>query len=128
MKRNTAILFMALSLALPGVVNASAAAVIFIQTAAAAEKEMEDSIQLEAVEREATTQPDAWKAYQQVLSAVPQSAPSVLENRYRGLAVSLALKAAMNCSPEALKLVERNDVIEFRVLRSSLISACKTAK
>ena len=34
MKRNTAILFMALSLALPGVVNASAAAVIFNQTAA----------------------------------------------------------------------------------------------
>nr|WP_250369579.1 hypothetical protein [Enterobacter hormaechei] len=40
MKRNTAILFMALSLALPGVVNASAAAVIFNQTAATAKKEM----------------------------------------------------------------------------------------
>ncbi|MBF4821706.1 hypothetical protein ACMFGQ_20615 (plasmid) [Enterobacter hormaechei] len=128
MKRNTAILFMALSLALPGVVNASAAAVIFNQTAATAKKEMEDSIQLESVEREAMTQSDAWKAYQQVLSAVPQNAPTVLENRYRSLAVSLVLKAAMNCSPEALKLVERNDVIEFRVLRSSLISACITAK
>lgn len=79
MKRNTAILFMALSLALPGVVNASAAAVIFNQTAATAKKEMEDSIQLESVEREAMTQSDAWKAYQQVLSAVPQNAPTVLE-------------------------------------------------
>ncbi|HIC0892597.1 TPA: hypothetical protein ACWZ1E_004430 [Enterobacter hormaechei] len=128
MKRNTAILFMALSLALPGVVNASAAAVIFNQTAATAKKEMEDSIQLESVEREAMTQSDAWKAYQQVLSAEPQNAPTVLENCYRSLAVSLVLKAAMNCSPEALKLVERNDVIEFRVLRSSLISACITAK
>lgn len=128
MKRNTAILFMALSLALPGVVNASVAAVIFNQTAATAKKEMEDSIQLESVEREAMTQSDAWKAYQQVLSAVPQNAPTVLENCYRSLAVSLVLKAAMNCSPEALKLVERNDVIEFRVLRSSLISACITAK
>ena len=109
-------------------VNASAAAVIFNQTAATAKKEMEDSIQLESVEREAMTQSDAWKAYQQVLSAVPQNTPTVLENCYRSLAVSLVLKAAMNCSPEALKLVERNDVIEFRVLRSSLISACITAK
>ncbi|QLA70615.1 hypothetical protein HWQ17_23690 (plasmid) [Enterobacter pasteurii] len=73
-------------------------------------------------------QPDAWKAYLQVSDAVPADAPIMLQNRYRSLAISLALKAAMACSSDALKLLERNDVIEFRVLRSSLVSACKTAK
>ena len=125
MKRTFTVLLIVLSLAMPGAVNAAAAAVIFSQTAAAAKTEMEDSIQLEAVEREAATQSDAWKAYLQAVSAVPQNASTVLENRYRSLAVSLALKAAMNCSPDALKLVERNDVIEFRVLRTSLTSFCR---
>lgn len=128
MKRTTAVLLMVLSLATPGAVNAAAAAVIFNQAAAAAKTEMENSIQLEAVEREATAHPDAWKAYLRVLSVVPRNAPTVLENRYRSLAVSLALKAAMACSPDALRLLERNDVIEFRVLRSSLVTACRTAR
>lgn len=128
MKRAAAVLLMAFSLATPGAVNGAAAAVILNQAAAAAETEMENSMQLEAVEREATAHPDAWKAYLRVLSVVPRNAPTVLENRYRSLAVSLALKAAMNCSPDALRLVERNDVIEFRVLRSSLVTACRTAK
>ncbi|SAI38502.1 Uncharacterised protein [Enterobacter hormaechei] len=128
MKRTAAVLLMTLSLATPGAVNAAAAAVIFNQAAAAAKTEMENSIQLEAVEREATADPDAWKAYLRVLSVVPRNAPTVLENRYRSLAVSLALKAAMACSPDALRLLERNDVIEFRVLRSSLVTACRTAK
>ncbi|EPK3138007.1 MULTISPECIES: hypothetical protein [Enterobacteriaceae] len=128
MKRTAAVLLMMLSLATPGAVNAAAAAVIFNQAAAAAKTEMENSIQLEAVEREATADPDAWKAYLRVLSVVPRNAPTVLENRYRSLAVSLALKAAMACSPDALRLLERNDVIEFRVLRSSLVTACRTAR
>ncbi|ENO0293414.1 hypothetical protein ACAD15_004516 [Enterobacter bugandensis] len=128
MKRTAAVLLTTLSLAIPGAVNAAAAAVIFNQAAAAAKIEMEDSMQLEAVEREATANPDAWKAYLRVLSVVPRNAPTVLENRYRSLAISLALKAAMACSPDALKLLGRNDVIEFRVLRSSLVSACRTAK
>ncbi|ELV2768929.1 MULTISPECIES: hypothetical protein [Enterobacteriaceae] len=125
MKRTAAVLLMMLSLATPGAVNAAAAAVIFNQAAAAAKTEMENS---EAVEREATADPDAWKAYLRVLSVVPRNAPTVLENRYRSLAVSLALKAAMACSPDALRLLERNDVIEFRVLRSSLVTACRTAR
>ncbi|HAS1003742.1 TPA: hypothetical protein I3768_003806 [Enterobacter cloacae] len=128
MKRTAAVLLMMLSMATPGAVNAAAAAVIFNQAAAAAKTEMENSIQLEAVEREATADPDAWKAYLRVLSVVPRNAPTVLENRYRSLAVSLALKAAMACSPDALRLLERNDVIEFRVLRSSLVTACRTAR
>ncbi|MDV0787435.1 hypothetical protein VC623_22780 [Citrobacter amalonaticus] len=128
MKRTAAVLLMALSLTTPGAANAVAAAVTFNQAAAAAKTEMENSIQLEAVEREAMAHPDAWKAYLRVLSVVPRNTPTVLENRYRSLAVSLALKAAMACSPDALKLLERNDVIEFRVLRSSLVSACRTAK
>lgn len=128
MKRTAAVLLTALSLAIPGAVNAAAAAVIFNQAAAAAKTEMEDSMQLEAVERETTANPDAWKAYLRVLSVVPRNAPTVLENRYRSLAISLALKAAMACSPDALKLLGRNDVIEFRVLRSSLVTACRTAK
>lgn len=125
MKRTAAVLLMMLSLATPGAVNAAAAAVIFNQAAAAAKTEMENS---EAVEREATADPDAWKAYLRVLSVVPRNAPTVLENRYRSLAVSLALKAAMACSHDALRLLERNDVIEFRVLRSSLVTACRTAR
>lgn len=128
MKRTAAVLLMMLSMATPGAVNAATAAVIFNQAAAAAKTEMENSIQLEAVEREATADPDAWKAYLRVLSVVPRNAPTVLENRYRSLAVSLALKAAMACSPDALRLLERNDVIEFRVLRSSLVTACRTAR
>ncbi|MGG1954855.1 hypothetical protein [Enterobacter cloacae] len=128
MKRTTAVVLIAFSLATPGAVNAAAAAVTFNQAAAAAKTEMENSIQLEAVEREATAHPDAWKAYLRVLSVVPRNAPTVLENRYRSLAVSLALKAAMACSPDALRLLERNDVIEFRVLRSSLVTACRTAR
>jgi len=90
------------------------------------QKERED--QLEAVERDALAQPDAWKAYLQVSGAAPADAPIMLQNSYRSLAVSLALKAAMDCSSDALRLLNRNDVIEFRVLRSSLVSACRTAK
>lgn len=126
MKHKTAILFMALSLATPGAVNAAAVAAIFTAAnSALVDEEVDDSAQLEAVERDAVVQPDAWKAYQQVLNAVPKNASTGLKNRYRSLAVSLALKAAMTCSPEALKLLERNDVIEFRVLRSSFTSACR---
>lgn len=129
MKRTAAILLIAFSLALPGAANAAAMFTAVNTALAAAEaEEANNSTQLEALEREAVTLPDAWKAYLQVVSAVPRNAPTVLENRYRSLAVSLAIKAAMNCSPDALKLVERNDVIEFRVLRSSLVTACRTAK
>lgn len=123
MKCNTAILFVALTLAIPGAVNAGGSYLVLNQQK---QKERED--QFEAVERDALAQPDAWKAYLQVSDAVPADAPIMLQNRYRSLAISLALKAAMACSSDALKLLERNDVIEFRVLRSSLVSACKTAK
>ncbi|UAN38719.1 MULTISPECIES: hypothetical protein [Enterobacter] len=123
MKCNTAILFVALTLAIPGAVNAGGSYLVLNQQK---QKERED--QFEAVERNALAQPDAWKAYLQVSDAVPADAPIMLQNRYRSLAISLALKAAMACSPDALKLLGRNDVIEFRVLRSSLVSACKTAK
>ena len=92
------------------------------------DEEVDGSAQFEAVEREAEVQPDAWKAYQQVLNAVPKNVSTGLKNRYRSLAVSLALKAAMACSPAALKLLERNDVIEFRVLRLPFSSSCRTAK
>lgn len=126
MKCNTAILFVALTLAIPGAVNAAATVAVLDQMATKKQKERED--QLEAVERDALAQPDAWKAYLQVSDAVPADAPIMLQNRYRSLTISLALKAAMACSSDALKLLERNDVIEFRVLRSSLVSACKTAK
>lgn len=129
MKRTAAILLIAFSLALPGAANAAAIFTAVNTALAAAEaEEANNSAQLEALEREAVTLQDAWKAYLQVVSAVPRNAPTALENRYRSLAVSLAIKAAMNCSPDALKLVERNDVIEFRVLRSSLVTACRTAK
>lgn len=129
MKRETAILLMALSLAAPGVVNAAAvAAIITTANSALVDEEVDGSAQFEAVEREAEVQPDAWKAYQQVLNAVPKNVSTGLKNRYRSLAVSLALKAAMACSPEALKLLERNDVIEFRVLRLPFSSSCRTAK
>ncbi|MEH3828194.1 hypothetical protein [Enterobacter roggenkampii] len=123
MKCNTAILFVALTLAIPGAVNAGGSYLVLTQQK---QKERED--QFEAVERDALAQPDAWKAYLQVSDAVPADAPIMLQNRYRSLAISLALKAAMACSSDALKLLERNDVIEFRVLRSSLVSACRTAK
>ncbi|MDI3141516.1 hypothetical protein [Enterobacter kobei] len=123
MKCNTAILFVALTLAIPGAVNAGGSYLVLNQQK---QKERED--QFEAVERDALAQPDAWKAYLQVSDAVPADAPIMLQNRYRSLAISLALKAAMACSSDALKLLERNDVIEFRVLRSSLVSACRTAK
>ncbi|PNF13556.1 hypothetical protein A6J71_00570 [Enterobacter cancerogenus] len=123
MKCNTAILFVALTLAIPGPVNAGSAMLALDQQK---QKERED--QFEAVERDALAQPDAWKAYQQVSGAVPADAPIMLQNSYRSLAVSLALKAAMDCSSDALRLLDRNDVIEFRVLRSSLVSACRPAK
>lgn len=126
MKCNTAILFVALTLAIPGAVNAAATVAVLNQMATQKQKERED--QLEAVERDALAQPDAWKAYLQMSDAVPDDAPIMLQNRYRSLAISLALKAAMACSSDALKLLERNDVIEFRVLRSPLVSACRTAK
>ena len=80
-------------------VNAAATVEVLDQMATKRQKERED--QLEAVERDALAQPDAWKAYLQVSDAVPA---------------------------DALKLLGRNDVIEFRVLRSSLVSACRTAK
>jgi len=123
MKCNTAILFVALTLAIPGPVNAGSAMLALDQQK---QKERED--QFEAVERDALAQPDAWKAYLQVSGAVPADAPIMLQNSYRRLAVSLALKAAMDCSSDALRLLDRNDVIEFRVLRSSLVSACRPAK
>ncbi|QGG11686.1 hypothetical protein [Enterobacter cancerogenus] len=123
MKCNTAILFVALTLAIPGPVNAGSAMLALDQQK---QKERED--QFEAVERDALAQPDAWKAYLQVSGAVPADAPIMLQNSYRSLAVSLALKAAMDCSSGALRLLDRNDVIEFRVLRSSLVSACRPAK
>ncbi|MCK6879753.1 hypothetical protein L8S23_21510 [Enterobacter bugandensis] len=126
MKRTAAILLMAFSLATPGAVNAAATVVVLNQMAA--QKQNERAARFEALEREALALPDAWKAYQQVSDSVPGDTPTELQNRYRSLAVSLALKAAMACSPDALRLLERNDVIEFRVLRSSLVTACKTAK
>lgn len=129
MKRTAAVLLIAFSQAMPRAANAAAVAAIVtaVNTALAAAEveEANNSAQLEVLEREAVTLPDAWKAYLQVVSAVPRNAPTVLENLYRSLAVSLAIKAAMNCSPDALKLVERNDVIEFRVLRTSLTSSCR---
>ncbi|MCU6194766.1 hypothetical protein [Enterobacter sichuanensis] len=132
MKRTTAVLLIAFSLSLPGAANAAAVAAIFTAVnTAAAEAEAEEankSAQFEALEREVVALPDAWKAYQQVSRTVPDGATIELQNRYRSLAVSLVLKAAMACSPDALRLLERNDVIEFRVLRSSLVSACRTAK
>lgn len=134
MKRTTAVLLIAFSLSLPGAANAAAVAAIFtaVNTAAAeAEAEAEEAnkyAQFEALEREVVALPDAWKAYQQVSRTVPDGATIELQNRYRSLAVSLVLKAATACSPDALRLLERNDVIEFRVLRSSLVSACRTAK
>ena len=67
MKHKTAILFMALSLATPGAANAAAVAAIFTAAnSALVDEEVDDSAQLEAVERDAVVQPDAWKAYQQV--------------------------------------------------------------
>ncbi|HDC4621229.1 TPA: hypothetical protein O8U14_004522 [Enterobacter asburiae] len=123
MKRTAAVLFLALTLAIPGAVNAGGSYLVLNQQK---QKERED--QFEAVERDALAQPDAWKAYLQVSDTVPADAPIMLQNRYRSLAISLALKAAMACSPDALKLLGRNDVIEFRVLRSSLVTACRTAK
>lgn len=132
MKRTAAVLLIAFSLALPGAANAAAVAAIFTAVnTAAAEAEAEEannSVQLEALEREVVAVPDAWKAYQQVSRTVPDGATIELQNRYRSLAVSLVLKAAMACSPDALRLLERNDVIEFRVLRSSLVTACRTAR
>ncbi|MGX5079588.1 hypothetical protein [Enterobacter mori] len=125
MKCNTAILFVALTLAIPGPVNAGSA-MLALDQQKQKQKERED--QLEAVERDALAQPDAWKAYLQVSGAVPADAPIMLQNSYHSLTVSLALKAAMDCSSDALRLLDRNDVIEFRVLRSSLVSACRTAK
>ncbi|HDC4556592.1 hypothetical protein [Enterobacter roggenkampii] len=123
MKRTAAVLFLALTLATPGAVNAGGSYLVLNQ-----QKQNEREDQFEAVERDALAQPDAWKAYLQVSDAVPADAPIMLQNRYRSLAISLALKAAMACTPDALKLLGRNDVIEFRVLRSSLVSACRTAK
>lgn len=130
MKRTTAVLLIAFSLALPGAANAAAVAAIFTaaNTAAAEAEEANNSVQLEALEREVVALPDAWKAYQQVSRTVPDGATIELQNRYRSLAVSLVLKAAMACSPNALRLLERNDVIEFRVLRSSFVTACRTAR
>ncbi|KUQ84766.1 hypothetical protein [Enterobacter genomosp. O] len=132
MKRTAAILLIAFSLALPGAANAAAVAAIFTAVntalAAAEAEEANNSTQLEALEREAVTLPDAWKAYQQVSGTLPEGATIELQNRYRSLAVALVLKAAMACSPDALRLLERNDVIEFRVLRPSLVSACRTTK
>lgn len=126
MKRTAVILLMVLSLTTPGAVNA--ADTVSVLNAMATQNRSNEIARFEALEHEALTQPDAWKAYQQVSGALPDDAPTELQNRYRSLAVSLALKAAMNCSPDALRLVERNDVIEFRVLRSSLVTACRTAK
>lgn len=132
MKRTAAVLLIAFSLAMPGAANAAAVAAIFTAVntglAAAEAEEANNSAQFEALEREAVTLPDAWKAYQQVSGTVPEGATIELQNRYRSLAVSLVLKAAMGCSPDALRLLERNDVIEFRVLRPSLVSACRTDK
>jgi hypothetical protein len=132
MKRTTAVLLIAFSLSLSGAANAAAVAAIFTAAnTAVAEAEAEEannSVQFEALEREVVALPDAWKAYQQVSRTVPAGATIELQNRYRSLAVSLVLKAAMVCSPDALRLLERNDVIEFRVLRSSLVTACRTAR
>ena len=57
MKCNTAILFVALTLAIPGAVNAAATVAVLDQMATKKQKERED--QLEAVERDALAQPDA---------------------------------------------------------------------
>ena len=61
MKCNTAILFVALTLAIPGAVNAGGSYLVLNQQK---QKERED--QFEAVARDALAQPDAWKAYLQV--------------------------------------------------------------
>lgn len=126
MKRTAAVLLIAFSLATPGAVNAAATVVVLNQMAA--QKQNEREARFETLEREAMARPDAWEAYLQVSDAAPDDAPVELQNRYRSLAASLALKAAMACSPDALRLLERNDVIEFRILRSSLVTACRTAK
>ncbi|MEG5923559.1 hypothetical protein UXQ12_23630 [Enterobacter hormaechei] len=77
MKCNTAILFVALTLAIPGAVNAAATVAVLDQMATKKQKERED--QLEAVELDALAQPDAWKAYLQVSDAVPADAPIMLQ-------------------------------------------------
>lgn len=72
-------------------------------------------------------QPDAWAAYQQVTRAAPKDAPLSLREQYRDLDISLVLKAALKCSPDALALMaERQDVITFRVLQPTNATACKT--
>ncbi|EKQ6529149.1 hypothetical protein [Enterobacter ludwigii] len=134
MKRDIGIVILLLSLSLPAgmLLNFMTSPEYDIPSRAVkdsnTQKEAKDTAQFESMERESIAQPDAWKAYQQVSDAVPDDAPTELQHRYRSLAVSLALKAAMACTPEALRLIERNDVIEFSVLRSSLVSSCRTAK
>lgn len=59
MKCNTAILFVALTVAIPGAVNAAATSVVLNQMAMQKQKERE--AQFEAVERDALAQTDAWK-------------------------------------------------------------------
>lgn len=73
MKRTAAVLLIAFSLAIPRAANAAAVAAIFtavntavavaVAVAVAEAEEANNSVQLEALEREAVTLPDAWKAY-----------------------------------------------------------------
>lgn len=118
--------FFTLSLYLAASANASS--IIVLNAANTAASRIQAEKQFERVESKAMSQPDSWKAYQMVSEVAPENTNAELRNRYRSLSVSLVIKAAMACSPEALRVIERNDVIEFRILRSSLASACRNNK
>lgn len=63
-----------------------------------------------------------WAAYSLVSNSVPDDIDEMLRSDYRKLAISLAIKAAQQNSPEALALMfRRDDVEEFQELRPLLV-------
>ena len=63
-----------------------------------------------------------WAAYNLVTDSVPGDIGEQLRNDYRKLAISLAIKAAQQNSPEALALIlRRDDVEEFQEIRPLLV-------
>lgn len=76
----------------------------------------------ENTERKATQMLDAWAAYLFVTSSVSDDTSNAMRQRYRKLAVFLAVKAIKQNSPEALTLMfSRDDVQEFNELKTEYV-------
>ncbi|QOV66483.1 hypothetical protein [Kosakonia pseudosacchari] len=91
--------------------------------------ESAETDKFQALKQESEKAQDAWQAYLTVTRSVPADINNNLRDKYRQLAITLALKAARANNPDALTLVYTRDdvdVPEFLPARQQMVNALLT--